>query len=130
MWDGPLTAVATHSRTTPSTVFEGWALSPNPSAARANSFHHRANLADRMAVRTTTKHALRRVLVAFLVLLVHLRPEPCSLAWLLEPVADELAVERRGVDAEQLTGALLLPAREVQDLEDVLLLQLLERHVR
>src|SRR5262245_21775876 len=45
---------------------------------------------------------------------------------LLDAVADQLSVERRGVDAEDFAGSLLLPAGVVEDLEDVLLLQLLE----
>src|SRR5438552_8732448 len=49
---------------------------------------------------------------------------------LLEAVADQLAIERRGVDAEDFAGPLLLPADALQHLEDVLLLQLLERQRR
>src|SRR5437867_5899247 len=48
----------------------------------------------------------------------------------LDPVGDQLAVEGRGVDAEDLAGALLLPAGVVQHLEDVLLLELLQRERR
>src|SRR5215831_12723346 len=51
-------------------------------------------------------------------------------ARLLDAVGDQLAVERRGVDAQHLAGLFLLPARRVQHLEDVLALQLLERERR
>src|SRR5262245_48269769 len=44
----------------------------------------------------------------------------------LHAVGQELAIERRGVDAQDLRGFLLLPLRVVQHLEDVLALQLLE----
>src|SRR6266498_5406077 len=72
----------------------------------------------------------RRVLVALVDRIVVLGIATRTvLPGLLEAVTDELAVQRRGVDAQELARALLLPAREVQDLEDVLLLQLLERHV-
>src|ERR1044072_8324311 len=69
-----------------------------------------------------------RVLVALVqhvLVLVH----AAVLARLLQPVADQLPVERRSVDPEQLARALLLPAGEVEHLEDVLLLQLLQRQV-
>src|ERR1044072_8324310 len=69
-----------------------------------------------------------RVLVALVqhvLVLVH----AAVLARLLQPVADQLPVERRSVDPEQLARALLLPAGEVEHLEHVLLLQLLQRQV-
>src|SRR5439155_11715396 len=44
----------------------------------------------------------------------------------LHPVCDELAVERRGIDAQDVARLLLLPPRRVQHLQDVLFLQLLE----
>src|SRR5439155_6970348 len=49
---------------------------------------------------------------------------------LLEPVGEELAVERRGVDAEDLARPLLLPAGVVEDLQDVFALELLQGQAR
>src|SRR5262252_11188513 len=96
-----------------------------PCAARRN----RPSLPCLPLSRPVAGPALRCVLVALRDVVLVLQARGAVLARLLEPVADELAVERRGVDAEQLARALLLPAGEIQHLEDVLLLQLLERHV-
>src|SRR6059036_2259638 len=41
---------------------------------------------------------------------------------LLDAVGDQLAIQRRSVDPQDVAGLLLLPARVVQDLEDVFLL--------
>src|SRR5689334_20210249 len=58
------------------------------------------------------------------------REDAAAIALLLEAVGQQLPVERRGVDPEDLARALLLPARVVEHLEDVLALELLEAHVR
>src|SRR6185295_14095812 len=48
---------------------------------------------------------------------------------LFEAVAEQFAVQGRGVDSEDFARPLLLPPGVVEDLEDVLALQLLQRHV-
>src|SRR4051812_1253199 len=49
---------------------------------------------------------------------------------LLDAVGDELAIECRRVDPQDLARPLLLPLGRVEHLEDVLLLELLERQRR
>src|SRR5262245_2558898 len=58
------------------------------------------------------------------------RQDAPALALLLEPVGEELPVQRRGVDAQDLAGPLLLPLGVIEHLEDVLLLEFLEAHRR